>query len=125
MIVVLAILVGVFACLSDHFFSLRTLKTIGNQIPSLALISVGMTFVLIAKGIDLSVGSVMALSGATIGILMVNHDCSSTVADTSSCNRRLPLRSSHGNDQRVRSNPVIHCQPGSSAGGSWIDVPPD
>ena len=80
MIVVLAVLVCVFAGLSDHFFSLRTLTTIVNQIPSLALISIGMTFVLITKGIDLSVGSVMALSGATIGILMVNYDCPAIIA---------------------------------------------
>ena len=44
-----------------------------NQIPALAVVAIGMTIVLISGGIDLSVGSLLALSGAIIGILMVDH----------------------------------------------------
>ncbi len=64
---VLATLVLLFGLLSEHFWSLTTLQTIGNRIPSLALAALGLTFVLIAGGIDLSVGSVSAVAGAVFG----------------------------------------------------------
>ena len=41
-----------------------------NQVPDLTVIAVGMTFVLIIGGIDLSVGSVMALGSAMLGVAM-------------------------------------------------------
>jgi ribose transport system permease protein len=66
--VVLAALFLVFGALSDRFFTLRTFTTVANQIPDLAVVAVGMTFVLIVGGIDLSVGSVLALAGALLGV---------------------------------------------------------
>lgn len=72
LLAVLGLLVGVFGSLTDHFWQLSTLVTIGNQIPDLALVAVGMTFVLIVGGIDLSVGSMLALSSAVLGWLMVD-----------------------------------------------------
>ncbi|MHC4678153.1 MAG: ABC transporter permease [Planctomycetota bacterium] len=39
-------------------------------------VAVGMTFVLIIAGIDLSVGSVMALAGAVLGLCLVNFNLS-------------------------------------------------
>ncbi len=71
MLAVLALLVTFFSSLSDHFFTAVTFSTLANQIPALTVISVGMTFVLVIAGIDLSVGSVLALSGATIGVVMM------------------------------------------------------
>lgn len=68
---VLGALILLFSLLSDHFFSTLTFTTLANQIPPLAVIAVGMTFVLIIAGIDLSVGSVMAFSGALLGVAMV------------------------------------------------------
>ena len=43
-----------------------------NQVPDLMVIAIGMTLVLIAGGIDLSVGSVLALSGVVLGIAMAD-----------------------------------------------------
>ena len=60
-------------CSSKNFFQTATFITIANQIPDLTLIAVGMTMVLIIGGIDLSVGSVLALSSAVLGSLMVDH----------------------------------------------------
>ncbi|HSI50921.1 MAG TPA: ABC transporter permease [Ideonella sp.] len=62
---VLVGMVGLFSWLSEYFWSRETFVTIANEIPALAVMAVGMTFVLIIAGIDLSVGSVMALSAAT------------------------------------------------------------
>ena len=61
---VLAAMVALFSFLSEYFWSTETFVTIANEIPALAVMAVGMTFVLILAGIDLSVGSVLALSAA-------------------------------------------------------------
>ncbi len=72
MVAVLAILVVLFGMLSRHFWTLRTLQSIINQVPDLMVIATGMTLVLIAGGIDLSVGSVLALAGVVLGIAMAD-----------------------------------------------------
>ena len=71
LIVALMLLVGFFSAQSEYFFSVTTFTTLANQMPALLVISVGMTFVLIIAGIDLSVGSVMALCGAVLGLCVV------------------------------------------------------
>ena len=71
---VLVILVLIFGMASENFLQRSTLITIANQIPDLTFIAVGMTLVLIVGGIDLSVGSVLALSSAVLGLLMVDYD---------------------------------------------------
>ena len=71
LLLVLVILVGLFSSMSDYFFSPLTFRTLANQIPPLVVVSVGMTFVLIIAGIDLSVGSVLAFGSAMFGVLLV------------------------------------------------------
>jgi ribose transport system permease protein len=72
MLVVLAALALLFGRFSDHFWSPRTVQTIVNQSADLTAVAVGMTLVLVIGGIDLSVGSVMALCGAVLGIAIVD-----------------------------------------------------
>lgn len=72
LITVLALLIAVFALISDRFFSASTFNQIANQVPALAVIAVGMTFVIITAGIDLSVGSVLGFAGAMLGLSMVD-----------------------------------------------------
>ena len=74
LLIALGILVGVFSTLSERFFTFQTLTVIANQIPDLTVLSVGMTLVLICGGIDLSVGSVLALSAAILGFLMTDFE---------------------------------------------------
>lgn len=62
--------------ISDRFFSAATFNQIANQVPALAVVSVGMTFVIITAGIDLSVGSVLGFSGAILGLAMVDWEWS-------------------------------------------------
>ncbi len=66
----LLLLIIAFGLKTDHFLSLTTLRTISNQIPDAVMLAVGMTLVMIVGGIDLSVGSVMALSGALLGVCL-------------------------------------------------------
>ena len=73
--VMLAIWIGLlllFGALSHSFLTARTLGTLANRIPTLAVIAAGMTLVLIIGGIDLSVGSVLGLSGAVLGVAMAD-----------------------------------------------------
>ena len=67
MAIVLAILLAIFGYSARNFFSLPTFKMIASQVPDITILAVGMTLVLIIGGIDLSVGSVMALCGAMLG----------------------------------------------------------
>lgn len=71
LLVALALMIAFFAWQSEYFLSAETFITIANDIPPIAVAAVGMTFVLIIAGIDLSVGSVMALSAATAGIAIL------------------------------------------------------
>ncbi len=74
MLIALGLMVVIFGFAADHFFSRVTFYTIANQIPAITIAAVGMTFVLIIAGIDLSVGSVLALASAVLGIAMVNWE---------------------------------------------------
>jgi inositol transport system permease protein len=53
----------VFAFLSPAFLRITNILNILNQTAIWGIMALGMTFVIIAKGIDLSVGSVLAFSG--------------------------------------------------------------
>jgi ribose transport system permease protein len=59
----LLLLVLVFSLTSPAFFTVGNGMTVALQVTSIALLGAGATFVIIAGGIDLSVGSVLALSG--------------------------------------------------------------
>ncbi len=82
LVAVLAILLLIFGTASKNFFSYGTLASITNQIPDLTVIAVGMTLVLIVGGIDLSVGSILALSAAVFGYLLLDCKMPMAVAAT-------------------------------------------
>jgi ribose transport system permease protein len=64
-------MVAGFGLFTERFLTLATLRTIANQVPELVIVAVGLTFVLVVGGIDLSVGSVLALSSAVLGLSLV------------------------------------------------------
>jgi ribose transport system permease protein len=69
---VLVALVVFFGLTTDYFLTLTTFRTIANQIPDILIVATGMTFVLIIAGVDLSVGSILAFSGAVFGVCLVH-----------------------------------------------------
>lgn len=73
LLVAIAVLVLFFGAMTKNFFTATTLLTVANTIPDITVVAVGMTLVLIAGGIDLSVGSVMAFSGSLLGVLLLSH----------------------------------------------------
>lgn len=56
---------------TDSFMSVRNLLNVLDQITVLGIMAVGMTFVILIGGIDLAVGSVLALSMMVLGYLNI------------------------------------------------------
>ena len=71
--VALIIICVVFAATTPHFASYANLTNILTQISINTVISVGMTFVILLGGIDLSVGSVLALATIVAGLILTNE----------------------------------------------------
>jgi ribose/xylose/arabinose/galactoside ABC-type transport system permease subunit len=63
----LTVLVVALALLSADFLSTQNLLNVGVQAAVTAILAFGVTFVIVAGGIDLSVGSVAALSAIVLG----------------------------------------------------------
>ena len=62
-LVVLCVFLGVFPGTSQYFVTVKNLFNVLRQISTNLLLACGMTMVIILGGIDLSVGSIIALSG--------------------------------------------------------------
>jgi len=60
----------VFGLLAPRFFAMQTFETILKQASYIGIVAVGMTFVILTAGIDLSVGSTMYVSAAVAGLAM-------------------------------------------------------
>lgn len=63
-LIIFLLLVVAASMLSDAFLTTGNLLNVLKQVSIVAIVSLGMTLVILTAGIDLSVGSVMAFSGA-------------------------------------------------------------
>jgi ribose transport system permease protein len=70
-VLVLLLLMLVFSLVSSRFFTVRNLTNIVTQNTYFIIVAVGMSFVLISGGIDLSVGYMMSLVGVMTAMMMV------------------------------------------------------
>lgn len=68
----LVILIILSALASEHFLKFRNITNILRQVSYTGTIALGMTFVIVAAGIDLSVGSMVALVGV-LAIYLMNY----------------------------------------------------
>jgi ribose transport system permease protein len=66
----LLLLMLVFTVLSRYFLTLNNILTVATQTAVIAIIAIGQTYVLITGGIDLAIGSNMALAGMVAGMCM-------------------------------------------------------
>ena len=66
----LVVLCVVLWALTPHFLTLPNLLNIAQQTSINAVVAVGMTYVILSGGIDLSVGSIVALSGVALGLTL-------------------------------------------------------
>jgi ribose transport system permease protein len=71
-LIALFVLCIVFAVLSDKFFTIANGLNVMRQISVNIYIAVGMTLIILTAGIDLSVGSILALCGAVTAGLLKN-----------------------------------------------------
>ncbi len=72
-LILFAIIFITFGLLTTGFFELKNFENIVKQASYIGIIAVGMTFVLLTAGIDLSVGSNMYLSAVIAGLLIKNY----------------------------------------------------
>ncbi|OON40291.1 ribose ABC transporter permease [Izhakiella australiensis] len=69
-LIALLVLIAIVAFLSPNFFTVNNLLNILQQTSVNAIMAVGMTLVILTSGIDLSVGSLLALTGAVAASLV-------------------------------------------------------
>lgn len=72
LVLILILLIIIFTVLSPNFLSLSNLLQVTRQSAELGIIAIGMSVVLITKGIDLSVGSITALTACVLGFMLVS-----------------------------------------------------
>ena len=63
-LIALVVLIAIVSSMSPNFFTVANLFNILQQTSVNAIMAVGMTLVILTSGIDLSVGSLLALTGA-------------------------------------------------------------
>ena len=71
LIIIMIILIFVLWLLNDKFLSFNNIANLLRQTAIIGVLAVGMTFVILSAGIDLSVGSVLAFSSILASKLMV------------------------------------------------------
>jgi len=64
--VLLIILVVFFSAVTEHFLSFTNFKAIVSNLPIVAIMAVGMTFVLLIGGLDISVGSMLGFTAVNV-----------------------------------------------------------
>jgi ribose transport system permease protein len=69
----LIVMAGALSLLSPYFLTVDNLFAIGLQMSVVAIMAIGQMMVIISAGIDLSVGSVMALSGIGTTMLLAQN----------------------------------------------------
>ena len=68
MMLLVLVLMALLSCLSPHFFTTHNLLNLMDQTVVLGIVAVGATLVILTGGIDLSVGSVLGMSGIVFGL---------------------------------------------------------
>src|ERR1700737_3293766 len=57
---------------TSNFLTVQNLLNVGRQVSLMGIMAIGMTFVLISREVDLSIGSIYAIAGLSTGILIVH-----------------------------------------------------
>lgn len=72
LLLVLLLMWGILTILSPYFFTYNNIFNLVRQTSVIAVVAVGMTFVIISGGIDLSVGSIVGASSIIVSLLLIN-----------------------------------------------------
>jgi erythritol transport system permease protein len=90
-LIALIIVTAYFCIMAPNFISLGNLVIISKHVAINAFLAIGMTYVIVTGGIDLSVGSTVGLVGMISGLLITKG-----IPDS--------LHGRHGLSQRLRSH---------------------
>ncbi|MBU6206050.1 MAG: ABC transporter permease [Alphaproteobacteria bacterium] len=71
-IVALFLVIALFAAIAPNFLSVANFMIMAKHVAIVAILGIGMTFVILTGGIDLSVGSIAGLAGMVSGALILN-----------------------------------------------------
>jgi len=75
--IALGVIVVIFALLSDTYLTSSNLITMTRHVAINAILALGMLLVILTGGIDLSVGSIVGLSGVVAGVLLQGWEITS------------------------------------------------
>lgn len=70
-VILFALVLGIFGTLSPKFLTAANMENLLVQASSTAVVAIGMTFVLLTAGVDLSVGAIMFIGAALAGKLLL------------------------------------------------------
>lgn len=73
-LIALIIMCAVLSIISEYFLKVTNLLNISKQASVLAIVGVGLTFIIISSGIDLSIGSIASLSGVLLASSIINFE---------------------------------------------------
>ena len=79
-LIIIIVLVGFSFAKNPNVLSIENLQNTGRLIGIYGIMSIGMAFVIITGGIDLSIGSVVAFMGVLLSILLVGHNVSPMIS---------------------------------------------
>ncbi|MDR6709823.1 MULTISPECIES: ABC transporter permease [unclassified Novosphingobium] len=71
-VLALVLVVAIFAVLAPNFLTVANALIMLKHIAIVAILAIGMSFVILTGGIDLSVGSIAGLAGMVAGALIIN-----------------------------------------------------
>ncbi len=118
LVLVLFVFVAVLGASNASFFTLSNFNVVLLQVSTNALLATGATYVILTGGIDLSVGSVVGLSGVVAAMVAQRDGAGFTVAAVAATprNRRRVARRPVGSRELILVLP--HAQPfGGRLGG--------
>jgi len=70
-LIALALLLAIFGVITPNFFTVTSLVLVAKHVALYGILAIGMTAVIVSGGIDLSVGSIVGLSGVIAGGLII------------------------------------------------------
>jgi ribose/xylose/arabinose/galactoside ABC-type transport system permease subunit len=72
LIIIIIVFMAFLAVMTPNFLSVNNIRNLVRQTSVIGIVALGMTFVIISGGIDLSVGSILGVASILSSMLMVN-----------------------------------------------------
>ncbi len=119
-LIALLVLIAIVSTMSPNFFTVNNLFNILQQTSVNAIMAVGMTLVILTSGIDLSVGSLLALTGA-IAASLVGIEVNALVAQYRGSGGRRGDWRRHRRDCGKRPRSGVHRHAGDDAAAARGD----